>query len=136
MMINYRQMFPLMLCGVAAVSTAESWHADPVSGCTVYDDEDSAESVLISWSGDCDKNNRASGSGVLTWIEDRKLAGRYEGAMKAGKADGNGVIYVLADVGGYDRYEGLFKNRELAGRTKAKGADGGSFEGTFNAVDL
>ena len=92
----------LLIMFSAAIASAETWHADPISGCTVFDDAESPENVLVSWSGDCDSKNRASGSGVLIWVEDGKLAGRYEGTMEGGKADGRGVIYVVADEGGFD----------------------------------
>ncbi len=40
---------------------AETWHADPISGCTVHDDDNPQTKVVISWSGECDANGRASG---------------------------------------------------------------------------
>ena len=88
----------LVFCFAGSASLAETWHVDPVSGCTVFDDEDAVTNVVISWSGDCDKQSRASGDGVLSWFEDGKLAARYVGTMKAGQADGNGVIYVLEEI--------------------------------------
>jgi len=133
---EYRGLCMVLFMGLTSLSSAETWHTDPVTGCTVYDDEDPDASVLISWSGDCDSKNRASGNGVLTWIEDGKLAGRYDGEMKAGKAAGNGVIYVAAEEGGYDRYDAAFKNNDIAGQTSAIGADGGTFEGTLNSADF
>lgn len=130
------RMFLLALCLTGSASLAESWHADPVSGCTVFDDDDAVTNVVISWSGDCDSNSRASGDGVLSWFEDGKLAARFVGRMKAGQADGIGVIFVLGEEGSYDRFEGVFKDNNLAGNVKATGWDGGTFEGTMDSTDL
>ena len=71
---------------------AESWHADPISGCRVWDDEDAGgREVLVSWSAGCDDAGGAAGDGVLSWFENGRLKVRYAGAMLGGKANGWGV---------------------------------------------
>ena len=99
---------------ISTLAMAETWHADPISGCAVYDKDDAAKGVLISWSGGCDENKRATGQGVLSWIENGKLVGRYEGSMRDGRANGQGTVYVVAKQGGYDRLEGVFPERMAA----------------------
>jgi hypothetical protein len=125
-------MLSSLLC---STSFAESWHADPVTGCTIYDSNDDVLNVIVSWTGGCDSKKRASGEGVLSWIEDGKFAGRYVGPMEGGKAQGVGIIYIAADDG-FDRYEGVFINGGLEGQTQAVGADGTLFSGTLNGADF
>lgn len=119
------------LAGSAAI--AETWHTDPITGCAVFDDEEPTNTVLVSWSGDCDESNRASGNGVLSWIADGVLVGRYDGAMSNGKANGAGIIFAVAD-GGFDRYDGEFEDNEIDGPMRARLADGSTFEGLMNTA--
>ena len=130
---NIRRLGLLLAVLISAPGFAETWHADPISGCTVFDEEDAATGVLISWSGGCDETSRANGSGVLSWFEDGELAGRYEGEMSGGRANGHGVIYAISLQGGYDRIEGVFKDDEIDGYATAKTADGSTFEGLMNS---
>ena len=133
---NLRQIiFAMLTCLLCSTSSAESWHSDPVTGCTIFDSNDDVLNVIVSWSGGCDSKNRAAGEGVLSWIEDGEFAGRYAGPMKGGKAQGTGVIYVAADDG-FDRYEGEFKSGEIDGQTQAVGADGTLFSGTLHGADF
>ena len=128
-------IFAMLAALLCSISSAESWHADPVTACTIFDSTDDVSNVIVSWSGGCDSENRASGDGVLSWIEDGKFAGRFAGPMNGGKAQGVGVIYIAAEEG-FDRYEGEFKDGELDGHTQAVGADGTLFSGTLNGADF
>ena len=125
-----------LLVFASSISLAETWHADPISGCTVFDQDDPETTVLVSWSGDCDENNHASGDGVLSWIDDGKLLGRYDGAMLGGKANGQGILYIVSASGGHDRFEGRFKGNEIDGYLVAKTAEGITFEGRMSSADL
>ena len=112
----------------------DSWHEDPISGCRVWDDEGlSDREVLVSWSTGCDSEDRASGDGVLTWIENGQLRTRYIGAMAGGKADGWGIAYVL-EHGSYTRYEGQFRGSEIKGHVRIDTADAKHFVGTYDSV--
>ncbi len=68
---------------------------------------------LISWSGDC-RVGKANGTGVLSWINDGKLAGRYSGPMVDVKAQGLGTIEFRLD-NQHLHYEGSLLNSELDG---------------------
>ncbi|MDH5339837.1 MAG: hypothetical protein OEW22_08670, partial [Rubrivivax sp.] len=133
MKIHHRRLGVLLSLCFSTLALAETWHADPISGCTVFDSDDAATGVLISWSGDCDQDKHATGPGVLSWIEGGKLVGRFEGSMRGGKANGDGTIYVAAPQGGYDRFEGSFKDNEVAGRLSARTANGLTFEGVLSS---
>ena len=126
----------LLSCVLTTAALADTWHADPVSGCTVFDSDDAATDVVVSWSGGCDGSSRATSDGVLSWFEDGSLAGRYVGPMLNGKANGSGVIYAAAEEGGFDRYAGVFKDNEVAGQLSAKSADGTTFNGVMNSADF
>ena len=65
---------------------AETWLADPISECRVWTPEVN-KGDIVSWSGAC-ADGRASGAGVLVWINGSKLVARYVGTMADGKADG------------------------------------------------
>ena len=133
---HYRNAGLCLALFASSLSLAETWHADPITGCTVFDQEDVETVVQVSWSGDCDENNLASGNGVLSWIDDGKLLGRYDGAMAEGKANGQGVLLIVNAAGGHDRFEGQFKDNEIDGYVVAKTADGISFEGRMSSADL
>jgi hypothetical protein len=126
------------------------WLKDPISGCAIWNSE-SKGNEAISWSGSCSEDGKASGNGVLVWLEDGKIVGRFTGAMANGKAEGKGKVY-FKDEAGFAHYKGDFKNSEMHGRgvlvlanksrvegdfkndqmngyIKATLADGGSYEG-------
>ncbi|MGB5454033.1 MAG: hypothetical protein WBM59_14575 [Sedimenticolaceae bacterium] len=100
---GYRRSGLLLAILLSGGALANTWHADPISGCAVFDAEDPQTEVLISWSGDCDQNGHASGDGVLSWIDDGRLISRYVGAMQGGKANGDGVLDIVVESGGHDR---------------------------------
>ena len=125
------------------------WLKDPISGCAVWN-SDSKGNETISWSGEC-QDGKASGYGVLVWLEDGRIVGRFKGTMAEGKAEGRGKLdFEVED--GFAHYDGDFKNSEMHGRgvlvfpdkSRAEGdfkhdkmngtikatiADGGSYEG-------
>ena len=42
---------------------SETWHQDPISGCTVWDDEDVPDKdALVSWSEGCDAEGKSAGA--------------------------------------------------------------------------
>ena len=130
------RLIPLLALACCSGAYADAWHVDPINGCMIYDDEDLADrEVVVSWSGACDADMKASGQGILSWFENGELAGRFVGAVKNGKANGHGVVFVLQDDG-YDRYEGEFTDNEVDGSLVATGADGSSFEGTMDTRSL
>ena len=102
----------------AQVTTATEenglWLEDPITKCTVWNSNPKGNEV-ISWSGPCDENNRATGSGVLVWLEDGNIVGRYQGTMSNGKAEGYGKLEFEVDDG-FAHYEGDFSDSEMHGR--------------------
>ena len=133
---RYRRPGLLLAILLSSEVLAETWHADPISGCAVFDADAPSTEVLISWSGNCDQNGHASGDGVLSWIDDGKLIGRYVGTMQGGMANSQGVLEIVAKAGGHDRFEGQFKDNEIDGYIVAKTAAGIRFEGRMSSVDL
>lgn len=124
-------LLSLIVLGLAAPAFADSWATDPVSGCMVWNDEDVSSGVTVIWSGEC-ADDRASGSGDLTWFEDGKLAGRYSGDMNAGRFHGEGVLEVVSQDGnGLDRLEARFIDGVANGPGVFIGANGAYFEGSF-----
>ena len=114
--------------GQAANSTEDSWLKDPITNCAVWGSDLSGDN-LISWSGDC-RDGKANGTGVLSWINDGKLAGRYSGPMVDGKAQGLGTIDFWLD-NQYLHYEGSFLNSKLDGWGNVRWPDGSHLEGEF-----
>ncbi len=109
---------------------ADTWLKDPITGCQVWSPESKPDSSeLVSWSGDC-QDGKASGQGVLVWLEDGILQLRFEGPMVEGKAEGFGRVWLRGDSG-YDHYEGQFKGSKLDGQGVYKDADGSRYEGEF-----
>ena len=76
--------------GQAAKPAEAWWLKDPITNCSVWGNDLSGDN-LISWSGDC-RDGKANGTGVLSWINDGKLVGRYSGPMVDGKAQGLATI--------------------------------------------
>ena len=126
-----------------------SWLKDPFTGCGVWNSAPKGNEV-ISWSGEC-QDGKASGHGVLVWLEDGKIVGRFKGTMANGKAEGRGKLEFEVEDG-FALYDGDFRNSEMHGRgvllfpdkSRAEGdfshdnmngyieatiADGGSYEG-------
>ena len=114
--------------GQAAKPTEDSWLKDPITNCSVWGSDLRGDN-LISWSGDC-HDGKATGTGVLSWIHDGKLAGRYSGPMVDGKAQGLGTIDFWLD-NQYLHYEGSFLNSKLDGWGSVRWPDGGHLEGEF-----
>ena len=114
--------------GQTVNSGADSWLKDPITNCGVWGGDLRGDN-LISWSGDC-RDGKANGSGVLTWINDGKLAGRYSGPMVDGKTQGLGTIDFWMD-NQYLHYEGGFLNSKLDGWGSVRWPDGSHLEGEF-----
>lgn len=105
------------------------WVKDPISGCEVWNSENE-ENVSISWSGGC-QDGKASGSGVLVWLENGKIVGRFKGTMSNGKAQGYGKLDFEVDDG-FAHYEGEFRNSEIHGRGVLVFPDKSRAEGDFS----
>ena len=73
--------------GQSVNSGAGSWFKDPITNCAVWGSALHGNN-LVSWSGDC-RDGKANGTGVLNWINDGKLAGRYSGPMWKVKRKGS-----------------------------------------------
>ena len=72
------------------------WLKDPITGCGVWN-SDPRGNETISWSGEC-QDGKASGYGVLVWLEDGKIVGRFTGTLADGKAEGRGKLeYEVVD---------------------------------------
>lgn len=89
-----------------------SWLKDPISGCAVFNSAPKGNET-ISWSGEC-QDDKASGYGVLVWLEDGEIIGRFEGTMAEGKAEGHGKLYFKVEDG-FAQYSGSFRNSEMSG---------------------
>ena len=105
------------------------WLRDPISGCGVWNSENE-ENVSISWSGGC-QDGKASGSGVLVWLENGKIVGRFKGTMSNGKAQGYGKLDFEVDDG-FAHYEGEFRSSEIHGRGVLEFPDKSRVEGDFS----
>ncbi len=108
---------------------AESWVTDPITGCQMWSDAPEGTKETATWTGDC-AGGKASGDGVLVWIENGALLGRYVGAMKDGKLHGDGVLVIWSDSGkGFDTITGAFVNGAPEGSVVAVTAAGERYEG-------
>lgn len=87
----------------------------------------SAPNETVSWSGDADDENYATGKGIIKWGEDGKLIMSYDGDVVKGKAHGKGVM-TWPDG---DRYEGDFVNGEMTGKGVLTCSEGDRYEGDF-----
>ena len=114
--------------GQGAKPAKTSWLKDPITNCAVWGSHLKGDN-LISWSGDC-RDGKANGMGLLSWINDGKLAGRYSGPMVEGKAQGLGTIDFWLD-NQYLHYEGSFLNSKLDGWGNVRWPDGSHLEGEF-----
>lgn len=104
------------------------WLKDPITGCGVWNSKPKGNET-ISWSGEC-HDGKASGSGVLLWLEDGKIVGRFKGTMANGKAEGRGKLdFEVED--GFAHYDGDFRNSEMHGRGLMVFPDKSSAEGDF-----
>ena len=105
------------------------WLKDPITGCSIWNSSPT-ENESISWSGTCDDKGKASGNGVLVWLENGKIVGRFTGTMANGKAEGMGKLYFEVEDG-FAQYNGDFKNSEMHGRGLLIFPDGSRAEGDF-----
>lgn len=152
------QILPLLIlvfsiCASAQQSTLSTdegvWLKDGITDCQVWNSAPQGNET-VSWSGPC-QDNKASGNGVLVWLEDGKIVGRFAGTMSEGKAEGVGELYFEVEDG-FAHYSGDFRGSEMHGKgvlvfpdkskaegdfrhdringfIKATSADGGSYEG-------
>ncbi|MGB5237421.1 MAG: hypothetical protein WBN59_07265, partial [Flavobacteriaceae bacterium] len=101
---------------------------DPISGCEVWNSAPQGNET-ISWSGEC-QDGKASGYGVLVWLEDGKIVGRFTGTMAEGKVEGRGKLDFQVEDG-FASYHGDFKNSEMHGRGLLVFPDKSRAEGDF-----
>lgn len=104
------------------------WLKDPITGCGVWNSAPKGNET-ISWSGECN-DGKASGYGVLVWLEDGKIVGRFKGTMAEGKAEGRGKLDFKVEDG-FAHYDGDFKNSEMFGRGVLVFPDKSRAEGDF-----
>ena len=126
-------IFSLTLSTAQVKTTTEEnglWLEDPITKCTIWN-SDSKGNEVISWSGSCDDNKRASGSGVLVWLENGKIVGRFKGTMSNGKAQGYGRLYFQVDDG-FAHYVGDFRDSEMHGQGILEFPDKSLVEGDFS----
>ncbi|MGB5431142.1 hypothetical protein, partial [Eudoraea sp.] len=88
------------------------WLKDPITGCGIWN-SDPRGNETISWSGEC-QDGKASGYGVLVWLEDGKIVGRFTGTLADGKAEGRGKLEFEV-VDGFATYDGDFRKSEMHG---------------------
>ena len=109
------------------------WLKDPISGCSIWNSAPKGNET-ISWSGAC-LDGMASGYGVLVWLEDGKIVGRFTGTMANGKAEGRGQLsFLVAD--GFATYDGEFRESEMHGRGLLVFPDKSRAEGDFRHDDM
>jgi TonB family protein len=101
------------------------WSVDSRTGCLVWNPYPQQRET-VSWSGGCDRNGRAFGSGVVEWRYGDRL-GRYHGDYRDGKPNGRGT-YTSANG---NRYEGEYRNGLRHGRGVYTYANGGRYEGEY-----
>lgn len=129
-----RLTLPLLLALLAGSLLATTsppeggWLADPLTGTRVWSHRDTSGQA-VSWSGDA-LDTKAHGFGVLTWLSEGKIVGRYEGEMQAGRATGVGTLLILRDEGML-RYTGHFADNQAHGTGVAYLPDGTIVHGEF-----
>ncbi|MGI9244811.1 MAG: MORN repeat-containing protein [Verrucomicrobiales bacterium] len=94
------------------------WLNDPISGSAVWNPSPTPDAKeAVSWSGGSDAEGKADGKGVLVWISDGKIAGRFEGTLSGGKAQGVGLaFFAIGKDEGFAHYDGAFKDGQMHGR--------------------
>lgn len=112
----------------ASLLSAGQWISDPITGVQVWAKGDKPNQT-VSWSGPAE-DGKAHGGGVLTWIDDGEIAGRFIGKMVAGKAEGVGELWVKRDDG-FIHYTGEIVGSEVHGVGVARLPDGTVIEGEF-----
>lgn len=105
-----------------------SWLKDPITGCRIWNSAPMGNE-MISWSGEC-QDGKASGYGVLVWLEDGKIVGRFKGTMANGKAEGRGKLEFQVEDG-FALYDGDFRSSEMHGRGVLLFPDSSRVEGDF-----
>lgn len=106
-----------------ATARAEAWLEDPVTGCKIWTDRIDGVREAVTWSGACD-DGKASGIGVLVWVKDGSIVGRYEGGMQGGRLHGQGLLHYRPA----DRIEDL--KADVSDRTLDDGRIVYQYEGT------
>jgi len=115
---------------------AETMIGDPITGCQIWSDAPPGTDEVATWTGDCD-GGKASGTGVLVWVEDGKLLGRYAGAMAGGKFNGDGELIIRAQNGkGFDKISGKFADGAPHGEIVAEMATGEKYQGIAEKGEL
>jgi hypothetical protein len=110
------------------------WIKSEVTGCQIWSDKAAQENDSISWSGQCDSDNKASGHGLAVWVRGEELFARYSGILVGGKLhDTNGLLLMKSDSGeGMDVAYGSFDQGEFDGAVTIVGADGSLFQGNYS----
>ena len=64
----------------------------------------------IIWTGECDSEGKASGSGLAVWVKGNDVYSRYTGSMRGGKVHGEDGLLLLksSEHDGFDVVHGAF----------------------------
>ena len=106
-------------------ASAESWAADPRTGCRVSSETRPTGEVPI-WEGAC-VDGVAQGTGRLAWIVRNRPVFIYEGTLERGRMHGDGA-YELPNG---QRYEGQFADDLPSGTGVYTWPSGSRYEGGF-----
>lgn len=101
------------------------WAVDSRTGCWIWSGGLRPREV-VSWSGGCGPDGRATGTGVVEWRFGDKVS-RGEGELDAGKWNGRAIV---TGYGG-ERYEGEWRDGVRYGRGTQRFPDGVSYEGEW-----
>ena len=122
--------FLLLLGGLLLPLTGWTgqWIPDPITGTEVWAKGDKPNQS-VSWSGAA-QDGKAHGPGILTWIDDGEIAGRFIGEMVHGKAEGIGELWFRRDDG-FIHYTGEIAESEIHGVGIARLPNGTLVQGEF-----
>lgn len=87
------------------------WLADLKTGCKLWNNFPQGRNESVQWSGACDTDGLATGSGVATWSNQYGFPYETdEGEWEKGKLNGVATILVGKDYEEKTRFEGTFKD--------------------------
>jgi len=128
-------IYGIILATIVSNTVAEGsdWIKDPITGCAIYDLDPGTETI-ISWFGPC-KEGKADGQGMLVWVTEGRLDGKFWGTMEGGKAQGDCIMDFWFG-NGYAHYEGGLVDSRRNGRGMLILADKSRVEGEFKDDNL
>ncbi|MGI9401403.1 MAG: hypothetical protein ACR2O0_09130 [Rhizobiaceae bacterium] len=122
---------PLTITGLAQAE--DFWLKADETGCELWSDEAAQPEDQIIWTGDCDKNNKASGRGLAVWLRNDEIYSRYSGTMRAGRLhDKDGLLLLKSkEDDGFEVVHGHFKGGIMNGQMVILDSDGTLFHGNY-----